>query len=132
MWLLKTEPSCYSFDNLWRDKATVWDGVTNHLALKNLRQIKKNDRLLIYHTGNEKAVVGIAAALEDATAVKGNDKLASVRITALKKLPQPVPLATLKADPRFAGWELLRLPRLSVVPVTDAQWAAALELGAIK
>ncbi len=129
MWLLKTEPSCYSFDNLLRDKATVWDGITNSLALKNLRQIRKNDRLLIYHTGDERAVVGIAAALEDATAVKGNDKLALVRITALKKMPQPVSLATLKADARFTGWELLRLPRLSVVPVSDAQWAAVMELG---
>jgi predicted RNA-binding protein with PUA-like domain len=124
-WLLKTEPSTYSFADLQRDKRTVWDGVKNPQALKNLSQVQKGDRLFIYHTGDEKAVVGIATALSNAYAdPKQNDpKLLVIDLAPHGALPRPVTLAEIKASPRFGGWELVRLPRLSVMPVSREHWA---------
>lgn len=123
-WLLKTEPSTYSFADLQRDKRTVWDGVKNPQALKNLGQMQKGDRLLIYHTGDEKAVVGIATALSAAYAdpKKNDPKLWVVDLAPAAALPRPVTLAEIKASPKFAGWELVRLPRLSVMPVSAQHW----------
>ncbi len=123
-WLLKTEPSTYSFADLQRDKQTVWDGVKNPQALKNLSQVQKGDRLLIYHTGDEKAVVGTATALGSAypDPKKSNPKLLVIDLAAGIPLPRPVPLAAIKANPKFQGWELVRLPRLSVMPVSADQW----------
>lgn len=123
-WLLKTEPDCYSWDHLVKDKKTVWDGVNNALALKHIRTMKKGDLALVYHTGGEKAAVGIAEIASDpyTDPKEGDDKLAVVDLKPKKKLARPVTLAEIKADPAFEGWDLLRIGRLSVVPVSDAIW----------
>jgi predicted RNA-binding protein with PUA-like domain len=123
-WLLKTEPSTYSFADLQRDKRTVWDGVKNPQALKNLSQVQKGDRLFIYHTGDEKAVVGIATALSGAYAdpKKDDPKLLVIELGPSAALPRPVTLAEIKASAKFTGWELVRLPRLSVMPVSPDHW----------
>jgi predicted RNA-binding protein with PUA-like domain len=124
-WLLKTEPSAYSYAQLERDGRTVWDGVKNPMALKNLRQVAAGDRLFIYHTGDEKAVVGIATALGPAypDPKKNDAKLVVIDLAPAARLPRPVTLAEIKANAKFKGWELVRLPRLSVMPVTPEQWA---------
>ena len=123
-WLLKTEPSTYSFADLQRDKRTVWDGVKNPQALKNLSQMQKGDRLFIYHTGDEKAVVGIATALGAAypDPKKNDPKLLVIDLAPAAALPRAVTLAEIKANPKFSGWELVRLPRLSVMPVPAQHW----------
>src|SRR5437867_3863129 len=124
-WLLKTEPSTYSFAQLQRDKRTTWDGVKNPMALRNLGQVQKDDQLFIYHTGDEKAVVGIATALSAAypDPKKKDPKLLVIDLAPAAALPRPVTLAAIKANPKFKGWELVRLPRLSVMPVSAEQWA---------
>ncbi len=129
-WLLKTEPSAYSFDRLQRDQRTVWDGVKNPLALKHLAEVQKGDRLFIYHTGDEKAVVGIATALSTAypDPQKRDPKLLVIDLAAVSALPRPVTLAEIKADPKFKHWELVRLPRLSVMRVSAEQWSAIEQL----
>lgn len=123
-WLLKTEPSAYSFADLQRDKQTRWDGVKNPQALKNMSQVQKGDRLLIYHTGDEKAVIGTATALGAAypDPKKNEPKLLVIDLAAGAPLPRPVTLAAIKANPLFQGWELVRLPRLSVMPVSADLW----------
>ena len=123
-WLLKTEPSTYAFADLQREGRATWDGVKNPQALKNLAQVQKGDRLFIYHTGNEKAVVGTATAVSAAYAdpKKNDPKLLVVDLAPVAPLPHPVSLAAIKANPTFKGWELVRLPRLSVMPVSAAQW----------
>ena len=124
-WLLKTEPSAYSFAHLQRDQRTVWDGVKNPMALKHLAQVRKGDRLFVYHTGDEKAVVGIATALSAAypDPQKHDPKLLVIDLAAVSALPRPVTLAEIKANAKFKGWELVRLPRLSVMPVSAEHWA---------
>lgn len=123
-WLFKTEPSCYSYSNLESDKKTTWDGVTNALALKYLRQVKKGDAVLIYHTGDERAVVGVAEVAGDAYVdPKLNDpKLAVVDLKASRRLKKPITLAEIKADKRFQDFLLVKMGRLSVMPVSDEQW----------
>jgi len=123
-WLLKTEPTAYSFAQLQKDKRAVWDGVKNPQALKNLSQIAPGDRIFVYHTGDEKAVVGIASALSGAYAdpKHADPRLLVFDIAPVAALPHPVTLAAIKANPKFAGWELVRLPRLSVMPVSAAHW----------
>jgi predicted RNA-binding protein with PUA-like domain len=129
-WLLKTEPDSYSWADLERDKKATWDGVTNALALKNIRSMARGDEAIIYHTGGERAAVGLAqvtsAPYPDPTA--GDDKLAVVDLKPKQKLTRPVTLDDIKADPAFAGWDLLRIGRLSVVPVPDAMWDRILAL----
>ncbi len=121
-WLLKTE----------RDKKTRWDGVSNALALKHIRSMKKGDRALIYHTGDERAAVGIAeivtAPYADPSA--DDDRVVVVDLKAKRKLPRPVTLAEFKADKAFAGWDLLRIGRLSVVPVPPPIWERIEKLSA--
>jgi len=123
-WLLKEEPTHYSFDSLVADGHTTWSGVRNPVAQKHLRSIRKGDRLFYYHTGNEKAVVGIAAALGDAypDPADRSGKSYVVDVGPVGALRVPVTLAAIKADPYFADFALTRIPRLSVMPVTDAQW----------
>ena len=123
-WLCKIEPDCYSFDTLLRDGETLWDGVSNALARKHLRQMKPGDRVLYYHTGKEKSVVGeMVVAGEPGPDTKADDEAAvAVAMRPVRKLPRPVSLSEIKADKVLAAWDLVRLPRLSVVPVTDAQW----------
>ena len=123
-WLFKTEPSTYSWADLERDRRTVWDGVKNALALKHLAAVAPGDRVLVYHTGDQKAAVGLArvarAAYPDP---KANDpKLVVVDIEYVKPLAHPVTLKEIKADPTFAESPLVRMGRLSVVPVTAAEW----------
>jgi len=124
-WLFKEEPTHYNFDALVKDKSTTWSGVKNPVAQKHLHAVKKGDRIFYYHTGDEKAVVGIAKALgnaypdpDDATG-----KAAVVDVAPVKKLARPVTLKAIKADPSFKTFPLVRISRLSVMPVTDAEWA---------
>src|SRR5918996_6155904 len=114
-WLFKTEPSVYSYQQLEKDKKTIWDGVANNLALKNLKDIQKGDSILIYHTGDEKAVVGIARAVSGAYAdpSKKDRKLLVVDIEAVKSLPRAVTLSEVKANAKLATFDLVRLSRLS-------------------
>ncbi len=124
-WLFKTEPSSYSFAQLEREGQTTWDGVANALARKHLRAVKRGDRILIYHTGDEKAVVGVAAATSDAYAdpkARGDARAVVVDIASQRRLARPVTLAELKARPGLATFPLVRLPRLSVMPVSAAEW----------
>ena len=129
-WLFKTEPSTYSYDDLAREGKAVWDGVSNPVALKNLRACKKGDRVIIYHTGDEKALIGLAEITREAypDPKQKNEKLVVVEIRPGKKLKQPVTLADVKARKEFADFALVRLPRLSVMPVTDAQLALLMKL----
>lgn len=129
-WLFKTEPSSYSFTDLVRDRVAVWDGVTNPQALGFLRQVKRGDEVLIYHTGGEKAVVGIARCVRAAYPdPKSTDpRRVVVDIEPVRALPRPVTLAALKQRQEWQHWELLRLPRLSVMPVPKAIWNGILEL----
>ena len=123
-WLFKTEPSVYSFQELQKDKKKMWDGVANNLALKNLKDIKKGDPILIYHTGDEKQAVGIARALGGAypDPSKGNPKLLVVDIEPVEALAKPVTLAEVKANKKLANFDLVRLSRLSIMKVSDDQW----------
>ena len=129
-WLFKTEPSAYSFQQLQKDKRTVWDGVKNNLTLKNLSGIKKGDQVFIYHTGDEKAAVGIARALSSAYPDPGkkDPKLFVVDIEPVKALSRPVRLAEVKANAKLKNFDLARLPRLSVMPVSEEQWKTIEEM----
>lgn len=129
-WLFKTEPSAYSFQQLEKDKRTVWDGVKNNLALKHLSGIKKGDAILIYHTGDEKAAVGIAESLSASYAdpEKKNPKLLVVDMKPVKPLDRPVTLSEMRANPKLAKFDLLRLPRLSIMPVSEEHWKAIEEM----
>ena|SRR5487761_480415 len=120
-YLLKTEPSEYSFDDLQRDAATVWDGVSNPVAVKHLREMPPGARLIIYETGSRKSAVGTASVISvDAS----NPKNPSVKIKAGKALANPISLAQIKANALFADSPLVRQGRLSVVPLTKAQYSA--------
>jgi predicted RNA-binding protein with PUA-like domain len=120
-YLLKTEPSEYSFADLQNDSATIWDGVSNPVALRNLRGMQPNDRLIIYHTGDEKSAVGSATVVS----VDASDpKSPQVKIKAGKRLPKLLSLAQIKSNPLFADSPLVRQGRLSVVPLTSAQYKA--------
>lgn len=123
-WLFKEEPTHYNFADLERDGRTLWGGVTNALARKHLQQVQPGDIILYYHTGDEKAVVGVMEAVSGPLPDPDDSdpKAVAVEVRPVKRLKSPVPLARIKADPVFAGWELVRLPRLSVMPVSAAQW----------
>ncbi len=125
-WLFKEEPTHYSYDALVRDRRTEWSGVKNPLAQKHLRSVKKGDQIFYYHTGNEKAVVAIARAVSHAYPDPGDrtGKRFTVDVVPRKKLARPVTLAEIKANPAFASFLLTRLPRLSVMPVSNREWAA--------
>lgn len=129
-WLLKTEPDCYNWGDLVRDKKTVWDGVANALALKHIRTMKRGDQAVIYHTGKEKAAIGLATVVSEPYADPKEDdpRLAVVDIKVGKALKQPVTLSDFKADPAFDGWELIRISRLSVVPMPERMWKRMLKL----
>jgi predicted RNA-binding protein with PUA-like domain len=130
-WILKTEPSTYSFDQLEREKTAVWDGVKNNLALKHIREMRPGDQVLIYHTGSEKAVVGMAVvgSLPYPDPKKKDPKLVVVDLQAAGRLPHPVSLAAIKAEKGFADLALVRMGRLSVAPATAVQWKRLLQLG---
>ena len=133
-WVVKTEPSTYSFDDLSRQKTAVWDGVKNNLALKHLGSMKPGDQVLVYHTGDEKAVVGTAevtrAAYPDPKLK--DSKLVVVDLKAGARLPRPVPLAEIKKERAFADLALVRIGRLSVSPVSAEQYQRLVKLGGLK
>jgi len=118
-YLLKTEPGAYSFAKLERDKTTIWDGVTNPVALRNLRNMKSGDRLVIYHTGDEKAAVGTASVISVETSDTKNPK---VQIKAGKAIGKPRSLADIKQQKAFSESPLVRQARLSVVPLNETQY----------
>jgi predicted RNA-binding protein with PUA-like domain len=123
-WLFKTEPGDYSFDDLEREKKAVWDGVSNNLALKNLREVRLGDEILIYHTGDVKAVVGVAEAVSDPypDPQENDEKLVVVNLKPRRRLSRPLTFDEIKAMEELRDFDLVRLPRLSVVPVTPDQW----------
>ena len=123
-WILKTEPSEYGFSDLVRARRARWDGISNAVALKHLGSMLEGDDALIYHTGNEKSVVGRAriASAPYPDPSRDDPKLVVVDVDAGEALPRPVTLAEIKADPTFSQLGLVRMPRLSVVPVEPAQW----------
>ncbi len=123
-WILKTEPGSYSFDMLAKEGTARWDGVTNPVALRNIKAMAKGDLVGIYHTGDEKAVVGSATVASAPYADPKDEKLTVVDIKAGKKIAAPVTLAAIRAMKEFADSPLVRQPRLSVIPVTDQQWKA--------
>jgi predicted RNA-binding protein with PUA-like domain len=129
-WLFKEEPENYSYDDLARDGRTSWTGVRNPVAQRNLRSVKKGDKIFFYHTGKVKAVVGICRAAADAYADPADKSgtLYAVDVEPVKKLKSPVTLAAVKADKRFATFPLTRVPRLSVMPVPDQEWGWILEM----
>ena len=129
-WLFKTEPSAYSFADLERDRRTAWDGVKNALALRHLAAVATGDEVLVYHTGEERAAVGIAKILRGAypDPKQKDTRLLVVDLQAVKPLARPVALGEMRANRRLAGFDLLRLPRLSVMPVSAEQWAAIMEM----
>jgi predicted RNA-binding protein with PUA-like domain len=132
-WILKTDSDTYAFDQLERDGHTVWDGVTNALALKHIRSMAPGDSAFIYHSGERKELVGLAritsAPYPDP---KRNDpKIVVVEVEAGLRLPNPVSLATIKADPAFAALGLVRMSRLSVIPVPPAQWKKLLGMAGV-
>jgi len=131
-WLFKEEPTHYSFAQLQADGRTVWEGVSNALARQHLRKVRRGDWVFYYHTGKEKAIVGVMRAVRDArTDADADDpKEVLVEVEAVRLLPHPVSLARIKGDPLLADWDLVRLPRLSVMPVTEEQWRRIEELGA--
>jgi len=133
-WIVKTEPSTYSYDNLASQKTAVWDGVKNNLALKHLREMKPGDQVLVYHTGDEKAVVGIAAvvSLPYADPKLKDPKLTVVDLRAEGRLPRAVSLAEIKKDRAFADLALVRIGRLSVMPASADQFKRLLKLGGQK
>jgi predicted RNA-binding protein with PUA-like domain len=124
-WLVKEEPTHYGWDAFVKDKKAVWSGVRNALAQRHLRGIEKGDRIFYYHTGDEKAVVGIAKALSGPypDPEDSSGKYVAVDLAPVKRLPRPVTLAEIKADAAFKDFPLVRIARLSVMPVTDAEWA---------
>lgn len=127
-WLFKEEPSHYSFSDLERDGCTLWDGVTNNLALLNLRKVQPGDAVLFYHTGKEKAIVGEMTVICGPEPASGHPKGLAVTVQPVKRWQRAVSLEEIKSDPAFTGWDLLRLPRLSVMAVSAEQWRRLEEL----
>ncbi len=121
-WLFKQEPSCYGLDQLETDGTTTWDGVTNAAARIHLRNTRKGDKVYFYHTGDEKAVVGIMEVTSDPKPDPQDEKGVVLDVKFIKRLKNPVPLAAIKADPAFRDWELVRISRLSVMPCPAPLW----------
>ncbi len=133
-WLLKTEPLEYSYSDLEKENTTVWDGVKNALALKNMRTMLPGEQAFIYHTGKERRIIGIAqvASIAYPDPKLNDSKRLVIDIRAVRKLPEPITLNQIKQDEKFAGFDLLRLPRLSIVPVLPEHWQRLIELAGIK
>jgi predicted RNA-binding protein with PUA-like domain len=133
-WLLKSDPEHYSFFDLERDGKTVWDGISNNLALKNLRNVRRGDQVMVYHTGDERAVVGLAKAVSDPypDPLQKDARLVVIDLEAKEKLARPVSLDEIKNSSALKDFDLVRLPRLSVMSVSDAQWNTLLAMAAKK
>jgi predicted RNA-binding protein with PUA-like domain len=132
-WILKTDSDVYPFDQLERERRAVWDGVSNPVALKHIRSMAPGDLLMIYHSGATKEIVGLARVTSSSYQdPKGNDpKLAVVDIEVDRRLAKTVSLSAIKADPTMADLALVRQPRLSVIPVPEAQWTKLLTMGGL-
>jgi predicted RNA-binding protein with PUA-like domain len=128
-WLFKQEPSTYNYQQLEKDGKTAWDGVANNLALKHLRAAKKGDRALFYHTGDERQAVGTMEIISDPYPDPKDKSLTIVDVRPAGRLAKPVTLEQIKADPAFAGWELVRISRLSVMPVPEKLWGMIIKMG---
>lgn len=128
-WLVKQEPSTYNYDMMEKDKKTVWDGVHNNLALKHIRAMKRGDRALFYHTGEERQAVGVIEIASNPYPNPKEDdaRFVVVDVKAVSRLKRPVQLDEMKKDPKFKDWELLRISRLSVMPVPRALWEEIME-----
>lgn len=134
-WLAKQEPSGprgYPLEQLEKDRRTVWDGVRNNLALKHMRSMKKGDQVLYYHTGSERRAVGVMEVVRGPYPDPGQDdgRFVVVDVKYVRRLASPVTLEMIKAEPSLAGWDLLRISRLSVVPVPPDAWRTVLRMGA--
>jgi len=129
-WLVKSEPDTYSFDDLQKDGKTVWDGVRNHAAAAHLKAMKVGDQVLFYHSQEGKDVVGVAQVAKEAfpDASDPTGKFVAVELTPVRKLPRPVTLAEMKATPALSEMPMLRQGRLSVSPVSDAEWSTILKM----
>ena len=127
-WLIKSEPAAYSWDDLMRDGETLWDGIRNHRAASNLRTMEKGDQAFFYHSVTGKEIVGIAEVSEAGLADPKDGNWAAVRVKPVRALERPVSLVEIKADPKLAGIELVRLSRLSVAEITPAEWDRIVEL----
>ncbi len=127
-WLFKQEPSSYSYTDLEKDGSTTWDGVKNNLALKHLRSVRKGEKVLFYHTGEEKQAVGIMEIMSDPYPDHKDKSLVVVDLKPGGKLAKPVTLAQIKGDPAFADWELVRISRLSVMPVPPVLWQKIMKM----
>jgi predicted RNA-binding protein with PUA-like domain len=129
-WLFKSDPEHYSFADLVRDRKTVWDGVSNNLALKHLRRVRRGDQVMIYHSGGERAIVGLAEVLSDpyADPKQKDPRLMVVEVAAREKLPRLVTLEQIESQAGLENFDLVRLPRLSVMPVPESLWKVLLAL----
>ena len=133
-WLVKSEPSTYSFDQLQKDGNTVWDGVRNYAARIHLRSMKKGDQVFFYHSNEGTEIVGIAKVAKEAyqDPTTDDDRWSAVDLKPVRKLKKPVTLETIKKDKRLANMALVRIGRLSSQPVTDKEWEVVLELAGEK
>jgi predicted RNA-binding protein with PUA-like domain len=133
-WLVKSEPSAYSWEQLEKDKETVWSGVRNYAARLHIRNMKKGDEVFFYHSNEGTDIVGIAKVAKEAyqDPTTDDDRWVAVDIKVHKKLKKPVALDIIKKDKRLAGMALVRIGRLSVQPVTDKEWATIMELAGEK
>jgi predicted RNA-binding protein with PUA-like domain len=127
-WLMKSEPGTYSWDQLVRDRKTEWDGVRNPTARLHLKAMQKGDECFFYHSGDERQVVGIMRVTREARPDPKDAAWVSVEVEAVRPVGPPVTLKAIKAEPSLAKMELVRLSRLSVSPVRDAEWARVLEM----
>jgi predicted RNA-binding protein with PUA-like domain len=129
-WLFKEEPSHYSFDDLLRDGRATWDGVENNLALKHLRNVRRGDEIIFYHTGKEREAVGLMKAVADAHSdpARREERFVVVEVQPERRLRRAVTLSEIKSDPSFGAFDLVRIPRLSVMPVPEKFWAAILKM----
>jgi predicted RNA-binding protein with PUA-like domain len=128
-WLVKTEPRSYSFDDLERERSAVWDGVRNPTARRNLESMRKGDLVLVYHTGDEKAVVGVARVAREHFPDPKDARWLAVELTAVKRVAEPVTLSAIKAERAFASIPLVRQPRLSVMPLEASACDRILRMG---
>lgn len=132
-WLIKSDPDEYSFEDLIKDGSAVWDGVANNLALQNIRKMKKGDTILVYHSGDEKALVGIATATSNPypDPKANNEKIVVIDLKPKKRVKRTVTLSEIKSLPEFADFQLVRLPRLSVMPVSEEEYKRLAELAGL-
>ena len=133
-WLFKSDPEHYSYFDLERDGKAAWDGIANNMALKNLRSIRRGDQVMVYHTGDERAAVGLAEAVSDPypDPKQKDPRLVVIDLQAKGKLARPVSLDEVKKTAALKKFDLVRLPRLSVMPVSDAQWDTLLAMAGKK